>query len=90
MYVVTQKADYANTQALLYDLHKRFGTVKYILREDNGQLPRMWLHYFRDWLQGKTISSHFSCNCLSTECALWSNVYWFIATDLKNLLSDDL
>ncbi|RXM35062.1 Protein patched-like 1 [Acipenser ruthenus] len=52
MYVVTQKADYANTQALLYDLHKRFGTVKYILREDNGQLPRMWLHYFRDWLQG--------------------------------------
>ncbi|MBN3297806.1 PTC1 protein, partial [Amia calva] len=52
MYVVTQKADYAHAQALLYDLHKRFGNVKYILREDNGKLPRMWLHFFRDWLQG--------------------------------------
>ncbi|KAJ8285202.1 hypothetical protein GJAV_G00023480 [Gymnothorax javanicus] len=26
--------------------------VKYILRQDDGQLPRMWLHFFRDWLQG--------------------------------------
>uniref|UniRef100_A0A8C4RZ33 Patched 1 n=1 Tax=Erpetoichthys calabaricus TaxID=27687 RepID=A0A8C4RZ33_ERPCA len=52
MYIVTQKADYANSQALLYELHQRFDSVKYILREDNGQLPRMWLHYFRDWLQG--------------------------------------
>ncbi|MGH0182575.1 UNVERIFIED_CONTAM: hypothetical protein FKN15_019579 [Acipenser sinensis] len=56
MYIVTQKADYANTQALLYDLHKRFSTVKYILREDNGQLPRMWLHYFRDWLQASSLA----------------------------------
>uniref|UniRef100_A0A8C2KHH6 Patched 1 n=1 Tax=Cyprinus carpio TaxID=7962 RepID=A0A8C2KHH6_CYPCA len=52
MYVVTQKADYAQIQPQLYELHQRFGTVKYVLREENGQLPHMWLHYFRDWLQG--------------------------------------
>ncbi|XP_036434257.1 protein patched homolog 1 [Colossoma macropomum] len=52
MYVVTQQADYAQAQPLLYEMHQRFGAVKYILREDNGQLPLMWLHYFRDWLQG--------------------------------------
>uniref|UniRef100_A0A672LCT4 Patched 1 n=1 Tax=Sinocyclocheilus grahami TaxID=75366 RepID=A0A672LCT4_SINGR len=52
MYVVTQKADYAQIQPQLYELHQRFSTVKYVLREDDGQLPHMWLHYFRDWLQG--------------------------------------
>uniref|UniRef100_A0A8C2L0L4 Patched 1 n=1 Tax=Cyprinus carpio TaxID=7962 RepID=A0A8C2L0L4_CYPCA len=52
MYVVTQKADYAQIQPQLYELHQRFSTVKYVLREDNGQLPHMWLHYFREWLQG--------------------------------------
>uniref|UniRef100_A0A672ZLW7 SSD domain-containing protein n=1 Tax=Sphaeramia orbicularis TaxID=375764 RepID=A0A672ZLW7_9TELE len=52
MYVVTQRADYAQNQPLLYQLHQRFHTVRYVLKEDNGQLPRMWLHYFRDWLQG--------------------------------------
>ncbi|KAJ8380776.1 hypothetical protein SKAU_G00015540 [Synaphobranchus kaupii] len=52
MYVVTQRADYAHEQPLLYDLHRHFANVKYILREDDGQLPRMWLHFFRDWLQG--------------------------------------
>ncbi|XP_069555654.1 protein patched homolog 1 isoform X1 [Brachyistius frenatus] len=52
MYVVTQRADYAQNQPLLDQLHQRFHTVRYVLKEDNGQLPRMWLHYFRDWLQG--------------------------------------
>ncbi|XP_062064532.1 protein patched homolog 1 isoform X1 [Lepus europaeus] len=52
MYVVTQKADYPNIQHLLYDLHKSFSNVKYIMLEENKQLPKMWLHYFRDWLQG--------------------------------------
>ncbi|KAI3372759.1 hypothetical protein L3Q82_023220, partial [Scortum barcoo] len=52
MYVVTQRADYAQKQPLLHQLHQRFHTVRYVLKEDNGQLPRMWLHYFRDWLQG--------------------------------------
>nr|XP_033784031.1 protein patched homolog 1 isoform X2 [Geotrypetes seraphini] len=52
MYVVTQKADYPHTQHLLHSLHQSFSTVKYVLLEDNKQLPKMWLHYFRDWLQG--------------------------------------
>ncbi|XP_072290185.1 protein patched homolog 1 [Eucyclogobius newberryi] len=52
MYVVTQGADYAQKQLLLYQLHQRFHTVRHILKEDNGDLPRMWMHYYRDWLQG--------------------------------------
>ncbi|XP_034955500.1 protein patched homolog 1 isoform X2 [Zootoca vivipara] len=52
MYVVTQKADYPNIQHLLYELHKSFSDVTYVLLEENKQLPKMWLHYFRDWLQG--------------------------------------
>ncbi|XP_026769362.3 protein patched homolog 1 [Pangasianodon hypophthalmus] len=52
MYVVTQRADYAHAQPLLYELHQRFGTVEYVLRDEQGHLPLMWLHYFRDWLQG--------------------------------------
>ncbi|KAM9329094.1 protein patched homolog 1 [Gastrophryne carolinensis] len=52
MYVVTQKADYPRSQRLLYDLHKSFASVKYVMLEDDQQLPKMWLHYFRDWLQG--------------------------------------
>lgn len=53
MYVVTQRADYAHQQPLLHQLHQRFHSVRYVLKEDNGQLPCMWLHYFRDWLQGE-------------------------------------
>ncbi|XP_062240828.1 protein patched homolog 1 [Platichthys flesus] len=52
MYVVTQRAEYAKIQPLMHQLHRRFLTVRYVLKEDDGQLPRMWLHYFRDWLQG--------------------------------------
>ncbi|XP_075455247.1 protein patched homolog 1 isoform X2 [Ascaphus truei] len=52
MYVVTQKADYPRAQRLLYDLHKSFSSVKYVLLEGDKQLPKMWLHYFQDWLQG--------------------------------------
>ncbi|XP_040101128.1 protein patched homolog 1 isoform X2 [Oryx dammah] len=52
MYIVTQKADYPNIQHLLYGLHKSFSNVKYVMLEENKQLPKMWLHYFRDWLQG--------------------------------------
>ncbi|XP_060787912.1 protein patched homolog 1 isoform X2 [Neoarius graeffei] len=52
MYVVTQCADYAHAQPLLYELHQRFGMVEYVLRDEQDNLPLMWLHYFRDWLQG--------------------------------------
>ncbi|KAJ3603779.1 hypothetical protein NHX12_028520, partial [Muraenolepis orangiensis] len=51
MYVVTQRADYPQSQRLLHQLHRRFHTVRYVLKEDNGELPRMWLHYFSDWLR---------------------------------------
>lgn len=57
MYLVTQRADYAQKQPLLHQLHQRFHTIRYVLKEDNGQLPRMWLHYFREWLQGEKSSS---------------------------------
>lgn len=53
MYIVTQKADYPNVQHLLYELHRSFSNVTYVLLEGDRQLPKMWLHYFRDWLQGK-------------------------------------
>lgn len=53
MYIVTQKADYPNVQHLLYELHRSFSNVTYVLLEEDRQLPKMWLHYFRDWLQGK-------------------------------------
>ncbi|XP_048383214.1 protein patched homolog 1 isoform X1 [Stegostoma tigrinum] len=53
MYIVTkQKIDYPNAQHLLYYLHKSFRNVKFILLEDNEELPNMWLHYFHDWLKG--------------------------------------
>lgn len=58
MYVVTQRAEYSQAQPLLYQLHFRFNTIRYVLREDNGQLPLMWLHYFRDWLQGEAYTIH--------------------------------
>ncbi|KAG3293553.1 protein patched homolog 1 isoform X1 [Ictidomys tridecemlineatus] len=52
MYIVTQKADYPHIQHLLYDLHRSFSDVKYVMLEEDKQLPKMWLHHFRDWLQG--------------------------------------
>ncbi|XP_063278486.1 protein patched homolog 1 [Prinia subflava] len=52
MYIVTQKTDYPNVQHLLYELHRSFSNVAYVLLEEDRQLPKMWLHYFRDWLQG--------------------------------------
>ncbi|GCB64590.1 protein patched homolog 1 isoform X1 [Scyliorhinus torazame] len=53
MYIVTkQETDYPNAQHLLYYLHKSFRNVKFILLEEDGKLPNMWLHYFHDWLQG--------------------------------------
>ncbi|XP_053558394.1 protein patched homolog 1 [Bombina bombina] len=52
MYIVTQQVDYPRAQRLLYDLHKSFSDVKFVLLESDKQLPKMWLHYFRDWLQG--------------------------------------
>ncbi|XP_043941698.1 protein patched homolog 2 [Protopterus annectens] len=53
MFVITKGGfDYAKSQQALLELHEEFRSVKYIVRDQNKKLPRMWLHYFQDWLQG--------------------------------------
>ncbi|KAF7222601.1 protein patched homolog 1 [Nothobranchius furzeri] len=53
MYLVTMDGfDYARSQRLLIQLHNAFNSVRYVVRDDNNKLPRMWLHYFQDWLKG--------------------------------------
>ncbi|KAL7985141.1 hypothetical protein Chor_003711 [Crotalus horridus] len=52
MFVVTNGGfDYPSSQEALYSLHQAFAAIQYVVREENHQLPKMWLHYFRDWLQ---------------------------------------
>ncbi|CAB1320051.1 unnamed protein product, partial [Coregonus sp. 'balchen'] len=57
MYVVTQRAEYSQAQPLLYQLHGRFNTVRYVLREDNGQLPLMSAG--SDWEAGRITQSSY-------------------------------
>ncbi|XP_028987893.1 protein patched homolog 1 [Betta splendens] len=53
MYLVTMDGfDYARSQRLLVQLHNAFNSVRYVVRDSNNKLPRMWLHYFQDWLRG--------------------------------------
>uniref|UniRef100_A0A673YP17 Patched 2 n=1 Tax=Salmo trutta TaxID=8032 RepID=A0A673YP17_SALTR len=53
MYLVTMDGfDYARSQRLLIQLHNSFISVKYVVKDSDQQLPRMWLHYFQDWLRG--------------------------------------
>lgn len=53
MYLVTRDGfDYARSQRLLIQLHNAFNSVKYVVRDSNNKLPRMWVHYFQDWLRG--------------------------------------
>lgn len=55
MFIITKDGfDYPKAQASLYDLHESFGSVKYVVREEGRELPKMWLHYFQDWLRGET------------------------------------
>ena len=35
------------------ELHDKMGELSYVLRNSNGELPKYWLQYFRDWLRGK-------------------------------------
>ncbi|CAB3986668.1 patched homolog 1-like, partial [Paramuricea clavata] len=44
--------DYANKQDELYRLHQAFSKVDYIVKDKDGNLPKFWLHYFKDWLEG--------------------------------------
>lgn len=60
MYLVTMDGfDYACSQRELLQLHNAFNSVKYVVRDSNQKLPRMWLHYFQDWLRGKHLISLF-------------------------------
>uniref|UniRef100_A0A8C1U7E0 Patched 2 n=1 Tax=Cyprinus carpio TaxID=7962 RepID=A0A8C1U7E0_CYPCA len=53
MYLVTMDGfDYAHSQRQLLQLHNAFNSVKYVVKDSNHKLPRMWLHYFQDWLKG--------------------------------------
>uniref|UniRef100_G3PKV6 SSD domain-containing protein n=1 Tax=Gasterosteus aculeatus aculeatus TaxID=481459 RepID=G3PKV6_GASAC len=53
MYLVTMDGfDYARSQRPLVQLHNAFNSVKYVVRDSDHKLPRMWLHYFQDWLNG--------------------------------------
>ncbi|KAK7945655.1 hypothetical protein WMY93_001383 [Mugilogobius chulae] len=57
MYLVTMdRFDYARSQRLLIQLHNAFNSVKYVVRDGNNKLPRMWLHYFQDWLRGLQVA----------------------------------
>lgn len=54
MFIVTKGGfHYPGAQAALLSLHQAFSTVKYVVREGNRDLPKMWLHYFQDWLRGE-------------------------------------
>lgn len=64
MYLVTMDGfDYARSQRLLIQLHNAFNSVKYVVRDSDNKLPRMWLHYFQDWLRGK---NYFFVNQVGT------------------------
>lgn len=68
MYLVTMDGfDYAGSQRLLIQLHNAFNSVRYVVRDGDNKLPRMWLHYFQDWLKG-TISASVTLCFLSESC----------------------
>nr|XP_033771760.1 protein patched homolog 2 isoform X1 [Geotrypetes seraphini] len=53
MFIVTKGGfDYPQSQETLYSLHQAFAAAKYILRVKDQELPKMWLHYFQEWLRG--------------------------------------
>ncbi|XP_060132929.1 protein patched homolog 2 isoform X1 [Zootoca vivipara] len=53
MFVVTKGGfDYPSSQEALYSLHQAFNAIQYVVRDENRQLPKMWLHYLQDWLRG--------------------------------------
>ncbi|XP_068095622.1 protein patched homolog 2 isoform X3 [Hyperolius riggenbachi] len=53
MFIITKGGfEYPKAQAALYSLHESFESVKYVVREEGREMPKMWLHYFQDWLRG--------------------------------------
>ncbi|XP_074858497.1 protein patched homolog 2 [Carettochelys insculpta] len=43
---------YPSSQEALYALHRALGALRHVVRDEARQPPKMWLHYFRDWLRG--------------------------------------
>lgn len=43
---------YPSAQEALYGLHRALGALPHVVRDQARQPPKMWLHYFRDWLRG--------------------------------------
>ncbi|XP_013013519.2 protein patched homolog 2 isoform X2 [Cavia porcellus] len=51
--LVTQGGfDYTHSQRALFDLHQRFSSLKAVVPSPAAWVPRTWLHYYRNWLQG--------------------------------------
>ncbi|XP_028400006.1 protein patched homolog 1-like isoform X2 [Dendronephthya gigantea] len=44
--------DYPNKQEELDRLYKALSKIDYIVKDEDGKLPKYWLHYFREWLEG--------------------------------------
>uniref|UniRef100_A0A452HTI4 SSD domain-containing protein n=1 Tax=Gopherus agassizii TaxID=38772 RepID=A0A452HTI4_9SAUR len=43
---------YPSSQEALYGLHRALGALQHVVRDHASQPPKMWLHYFQDWLRG--------------------------------------
>ncbi|XP_065265305.1 protein patched homolog 2 [Emys orbicularis] len=43
---------YPSSQEALYGLHRALGALQHVVRDHARQPPKMWLHYFQDWLRG--------------------------------------
>ncbi|XP_059583721.1 protein patched homolog 2 isoform X2 [Alligator mississippiensis] len=54
--VTTGGFHYPDAQAALLGLHRALGSLRHVVRGPDRQLPRMWLHYFQDWLRGLQVA----------------------------------
>uniref|UniRef100_A0A8C8S4Z1 SSD domain-containing protein n=1 Tax=Pelusios castaneus TaxID=367368 RepID=A0A8C8S4Z1_9SAUR len=43
---------YPTSQEALFGLHRALGALPHVVRDQYNRPPRMWLHYFQDWLRG--------------------------------------
>ncbi|XP_078527897.1 protein patched homolog 2 isoform X1 [Lissotriton helveticus] len=52
MFIVTKGGfEYPRAQRPLLELHQSFNSIKFVVRGEDRALPKMWLHYFQDWLR---------------------------------------
>ncbi|CAM4713375.1 protein patched homolog 1-like isoform X4 [Lepidochelys kempii] len=53
VFIATQGGfHYPSSQEALYGLHRALGGLPHVVRDRARQPPKMWLHYFQDWLRG--------------------------------------